>query len=92
MDSPQLATDAIKRQLEAALLGIISRVKARTGCKCRVGTELVAAINGAFRVNVWGILPCRIHLAASSWDELEMVREIQADFEAQVGRGLSPRG
>jgi hypothetical protein len=88
--TPSQSSASLARRFQAIVSRIVARVKSKTGCQCRVSTELIASATGYPRAHVWAIAPCRIHMAASGPADSKLAREIESESNAEIARLLGP--
>lgn len=81
----------VRRRVQFITNRTITNLKARTGCRCRVTTELLANYDG-FRVHVLAIYPCRQHMGSSPRTESLWARELESEANDQIARSLARAG
>jgi hypothetical protein len=74
-------------QLEFIVRRAVANVKARTGCQCRVSSEVLLSPAGEAEPHVWAIVPCRLHMADSTPPAASsLARDIEAEALLQMTR------
>jgi hypothetical protein len=74
-------------ELEFILRRAVANVKARTGCQCRVSSEVLLSPAGEAEPHVWAIVPCRLHMADSTPPAASsLARDIEAEALLQMTR------
>jgi hypothetical protein len=88
--TPSESSAILGRRVQAIVSRIVASVKSKTGCRCRVSTELIASASGYPSVHVWAIAPCRIHMAASGPADSKLAQEIESESNAKIARLFGP--
>ena len=88
--TPSQSVTSLARRLQSSVNRIVASVKSKTGCQCRVSTELIASATGYPRAHVWAISPCRMHMAARGPSDSKLAREIESESNAEIARVLGP--
>jgi hypothetical protein len=90
MSQESLNSPLVRNRMQSIVNRAIKNVRARTGCQCRITTEIVVTRAGDFRVRVLAIYPCRRHMGSSQLTESLLASDIESEANRQITRAFDP--